>query len=64
MGDIASIISRPIIIYKYKEEYIKPHIFGVLNDVISNYINNSMNRFPLAFDFEGAFYKAFHIGRK
>lgn len=58
MGDIASII------YKYKEEYIKPHIFGVLNDVISNYINNSMNRFPLAFDFEGAFYKAFHIGRK
>ena len=23
-----------------------------------------MNRFPLAFDFEGAFYKAFHIGRK
>ena len=48
----------------YREEYIKPHIFGVLNDVISNYINNSMNRFPLAFDFEGAFYKAFHIGRK
>ncbi len=36
----------------------------MFNLIFSTYINNSMNKFPLEFSFEGAFYRAWHIGKK
>lgn len=48
----------------YDEHYFKPHLFGMFNQIFSTYINNSMNKFPLEFSFEGAFYRAWHIGKK
>ena len=47
--------------YKDDERYIKSQIFANFNDMFCAFINSSMNRFPLQFDFEGAFYRAWHI---
>lgn len=48
----------------YKECEVKPHLLGTFNSIFTQYINNSMNKFPLEFAFEGAFYKAWHICKK
>ena len=47
--------------YKEDEHYIKTHTFGLFNDVFREFINSAMNKFPLEFGFEGAFYRAWHI---
>lgn len=47
--------------YKENERYIKTQIFGNFNSFFCELINNIMNKFPLEFDFEGAFYKCWHI---
>ena len=47
--------------YINEEHYIKTHTFGLFNDVFRSFINACMNRFPLEFGFEGAFYRAWHI---
>lgn len=56
--------SSPIEDDIYDEHYFKPHLFGMFNQIFSTYINNSMDKFPLEFSFEGAFYRAWHIGKK
>lgn len=64
LPDGVDIKSSPIEGGIYDEHYFKPHLFGMFNQIFSTYINNSMDKFPLEFSFEGAFYRAWHIGKK
>jgi len=50
--------------YRKHESYIKTNLFGLFNDAFRAYVNSTMNKFPLEFGFEGAFYKAYHIQKK
>ena len=50
--------------YESMKRYAKSQIFGNYITFFRAFIQNSMNRFPLAFGFEGAFYRVWHIGKK
>lgn len=47
-----------------KEVYIKTTCFGHFNNCFAEYMRRVMNKFPLAFSFEGAFYRSWYIGKK
>lgn len=59
-------LDKSILVDKYKqdERYIKTRLFGYYNDLFCEIINKSMNRFPLEFAFEGAFYRAWYLSKK
>jgi len=60
MLDTTKVLDR----YKQDERYVKTRLFGYFNELFCEIINKSMNRFPLKFAFEGAFYRAWHLSKK
>lgn len=46
------------------ERYIKTTIFGLFNNYFCELTEKSMNKFPLKFAFEGAFYSSWYIAKK
>ena len=50
--------------YQSMERYIKTKFAAFFNELFCELINKAMNRFPLKFAFEGAFYRAWHISKK
>lgn len=50
--------------FKDYERYIKTTIFGYYNNYFCELIEKSMDKFPLKFAFEGAFYSSWYISKK
>lgn len=53
-----------IVRFPEKEIYIKSTAFGHFNNCFAEYMKRIMNKFPLQFSFEGAFYRSWYIGKK
>lgn len=50
--------------YEEYDRYVRTEASGRYNDLLCDFLEISMGRFPLKFAFEGAFYRAWHVTKK